>query len=64
MSDATRRWLQAQPWPGNVRQLRQWVERAVLVSSRDTLEIDDFTETARHGRRTAVGAMRCRPSAR
>ena len=25
------RWLQAQPWPGNVRQLRQWVERAVLV---------------------------------
>ncbi len=47
VSDATRRWLQAQPWPGNVRQLRQWVERAVLVSSRDTLEIDDFTETAR-----------------
>ena len=28
------RWLQAQPWPGNVRQLRQSVERAVLVSTR------------------------------
>jgi DNA-binding NtrC family response regulator len=47
LSDATRRWLQAQPWPGNVRQLRQWVERAVVVSTRDVLEIDDFTETAR-----------------
>jgi two-component system NtrC family response regulator len=40
-SDA-RRWLQAQPWPGNVRQLRQWIERAVLVSSRDELRIEDF----------------------
>jgi len=37
-----RRWLQSQPWPGNVRQLRQWIERAVLVSGRDELKIDDF----------------------
>jgi DNA-binding NtrC family response regulator len=37
-----RRWLQSQPWPGNVRQLRQWIERAVLVSSRDELGVDDF----------------------
>ena len=37
-----RRWLQSQPWPGNVRQLRQWIERAVLVSSHDDLRIDDF----------------------
>ena len=37
-----RRWLQSQPWPGNVRQLRQWIERAVLVSSHDELRIDDF----------------------
>ena len=27
------RWLQAQPWPGNVRQLRQVIERAVLVDA-------------------------------
>ena len=32
-SDRRARWLQAQPWPGNVRQLRQSVERAVLVST-------------------------------
>jgi transcriptional regulator with PAS, ATPase and Fis domain len=46
LSPAARRWLQTQAWPGNVRQLRQWIERAVLVSGRDTLEIDDFTATA------------------
>ena len=37
-----RRWLQSQPWPGNVRQLRQWIERAVLVTSHDELRIGDF----------------------
>jgi DNA-binding NtrC family response regulator len=45
LGDAARRWLQAQPWPGNVRQLRQWVERAVLVSTRDRLDVEDFTES-------------------
>jgi DNA-binding NtrC family response regulator len=46
LGSSARRWLQAQPWPGNVRQLRQSIERAVLVSTRDVLEIDDFTQTA------------------
>ena len=27
------RWLRRQPWPGNVRQLRQWIERAALVGT-------------------------------
>ena len=31
LTPAAARWLQAQPWPGNVRQLQQAVERAVLV---------------------------------
>jgi two-component system, NtrC family, response regulator len=39
-------WLRAQPWPGNVRQLRQWIERAVLVSTRDQLRVDDFRVSA------------------
>jgi DNA-binding NtrC family response regulator len=46
LSPSARRWLQTQPWPGNVRQLRQWVERAVLVSTRDTLDVDDFQVSA------------------
>ena len=55
-------WLQIQPWPGNVRQLRQSIERAVLVSARDTLEIDDFRDTAREAKDAvdplpAVGSM-------
>jgi DNA-binding NtrC family response regulator len=42
LSPAALRWLQAQPWPGNVRQLRQWIERAALVSRRDVLEPSDL----------------------
>jgi DNA-binding NtrC family response regulator len=39
-------WLQAQSWPGNIRQLRQSVERALLVTERSVLEADDFRATA------------------
>jgi two-component system, NtrC family, response regulator len=46
LSAAAQRFLQAQPWPGNVRQLRQWIERAVLVSARETLEPDDLSAAA------------------
>jgi two-component system NtrC family response regulator len=44
LGPAAARWLQAQPWPGNIRQLRQRIERAVLVSTRDALQIDDFRD--------------------
>jgi len=43
LTEDARRWLQGQAWPGNVRQLRQWIERAVLVSSGDCLSVDDFS---------------------
>ncbi|HZA33830.1 MAG TPA: sigma-54 dependent transcriptional regulator, partial [Vicinamibacterales bacterium] len=39
-------WLQAQPWPGNIRQLRQSVERTLLVTERNILEAEDFRATA------------------
>ncbi|MEO5823545.1 MAG: sigma-54 dependent transcriptional regulator [Vicinamibacteraceae bacterium] len=64
LTPAAARWLQAQPWPGNVRQLQQAVERAVLVDSRDRLDVESFTElAAAPGREPAgdslpdVGAM-------
>jgi DNA-binding NtrC family response regulator len=36
------RWLRSQAWPGNVRQLRHVLERAVLVGSRDVLDVADL----------------------
>lgn len=42
---AALRWLQHQPWPGNVRQLRHVIERALLVSGKDMLEKEDFEMT-------------------
>jgi two-component system, NtrC family, response regulator len=46
LTAAALRWLRSQPWPGNVRQLRQAVERAVLVGSGDRLDIADFVDAA------------------
>jgi transcriptional regulator with GAF, ATPase, and Fis domain len=46
LTDDARRWLQAQAWPGNVRQLQQAIERAVLVTTRDALTSDDFTASS------------------
>ncbi len=46
LSAAAIGWLQAQPWPGNIRQLKQSVERTVLVTDRSVLEAEDFRLTA------------------
>lgn len=35
-------WLQSQPWPGNIRQLRQLIDRAVLIRGGRELDVDDF----------------------
>jgi len=39
-------WLRRQPWPGNVRQLRQWIERAALVGTHAVLDVADFEAVA------------------
>jgi two-component system NtrC family response regulator len=39
-------WLRRQPWPGNVRQLRQWIERAALVCPHASLDAADFESIA------------------
>ncbi len=36
------KWLQQLPLPGNIRQLKNIVERSVLVSRKDELEVEDF----------------------
>lgn len=36
------KWLKQLPLPGNIRQLKNLVERSVLVSRKDVLDIEDF----------------------
>jgi DNA-binding NtrC family response regulator len=42
ISEAAARWLQSFNWPGNIRQLKQVIERTVLMSNKATLAVDDF----------------------
>ena len=46
LSDDAIKWLRQQPWPGNVRQLRQSIERTVLISEDSVLTAADFRRTA------------------
>jgi len=38
-------WLEAQPWPGNIRQLEHLVERALLTGAADRIGVDDLRRT-------------------
>ena len=53
ISPAAVKWLQGLNWPGNVRQLRQWIERTVLVTPTAVLETADFAATAEMEQRDA-----------
>ncbi len=37
------------PWPGNIRELENVIERGVIVSQGDTLTLQDLPERLRHG---------------
>jgi DNA-binding NtrC family response regulator len=56
-------WLKSQNWPGNIRQLRQLIERAVLVRGGRSLDVDDVfavrdvNETPRGDVLPEAGAM-------
>ena len=41
-------WLSAQPWPGNIRQLRQTLERTMLLAGRPLLDKSDFVAASQH----------------
>ena len=42
ITDRALAWLSDQPWPGNIRQLKQTIERAVLVLDGDRLDVTDL----------------------
>ena len=47
LSDETLAWLEQQPWPGNVRQLENAIERAAVLSGKEALGPGDFTDAPR-----------------
>jgi two-component system, NtrC family, response regulator len=46
LDDKALEWLRAQSWPGNVRQLKQAVERAVLVAEGEAIRAEDLRALA------------------
>jgi DNA-binding NtrC family response regulator len=39
--------LVANPWPGNVRQLENWIERAVMLAGADLVDLEHFPSVVR-----------------
>ncbi len=57
---AALRWLRESPWPGNIRELRNCIERAVLVSAGPTITTEDLIAAGpvtRSDALPAVGSM-------
>jgi DNA-binding NtrC family response regulator len=57
-SEASRKTLQAYSWPGNVRQLKNVIERALVFAKDSTLEPSDFPEDIRTTEAAIAGTMR------
>jgi len=53
--EETLAWLKKQEWRGNVRELKNTIERALLVSSKGVLSFSDFSFPSRGGRETVGG---------
>jgi DNA-binding NtrC family response regulator len=49
VSPAAMKWLQNLPLPGNIRQLKNLVERSILVSQKDELGVEDFLSQLERG---------------
>jgi two-component system NtrC family response regulator len=46
ISENALKWLKGRPFPGNIRELKHMVERAVIMATRPVLEAEDFTVTS------------------
>ena len=55
IGDRALAWLQDQPWPGNIRQLKQTIERAVLVLDGARLDVADLVALSGLEQREARG---------
>jgi transcriptional regulator with PAS, ATPase and Fis domain len=41
-------WLKGLSWPGNIRELKNLIERTVLVTSKDIIYVEDFQQQFRY----------------
>jgi DNA-binding NtrC family response regulator len=46
LGDGATKWLSGQSWPGNVRELKHLIERTVLLSAGDELDVEHFRTAA------------------
>jgi two-component system response regulator AtoC len=58
LGDDARKALQAYDWPGNIRQLKNAIERALVFTKNVELAPEDFPENVRAGRSGAEAQMR------
>ena len=49
ISNMTIEWMKRLSWPGNIRELKNLVERVILVSNKDIIELEDFTDEYKSG---------------
>ncbi len=45
LTEEAQLWLTKQHWPGNIRQLTQTLERAVLINDKDELDVQSFADS-------------------
>ncbi len=49
ISSAAVEWLKKLSWPGNIRELKNLVERVILISDKDIIGLEDFTDEYKLG---------------
>jgi DNA-binding NtrC family response regulator len=57
LSEGAMAWLKSQEWRGNVRELKNALERAVLISSQPTLDLADFSAAPGSAKEPEGGGM-------
>ncbi|MCI0462939.1 MAG: sigma-54 dependent transcriptional regulator [Gemmataceae bacterium] len=56
--------LERYPWPGNIRELRNTIERAVVLCPGAIIQVDDLPDSVRAHKPAAPSHPLCQPSAR
>ncbi|MCA9316953.1 MAG: sigma-54-dependent Fis family transcriptional regulator [Planctomycetes bacterium] len=57
LAEAAKAWLERQPWPGNVRQLRNLMERALILLEGNVIEVKDLEGLGSPSAAAAGGSM-------